>query len=141
MYLALQVKTKTFLSGPESVIAVYEKHLFTPDQVVIGVHLDGDHLGPFVLVVDAAAFKRKAARMVDRGRQMLVADIPLHPIAGHKWSEDLVPLDGLADSLGTPRVELGEALEAHPVLVEHRSLVPPPNHHSNTPLTFPTPHL
>src|SRR5260221_9450674 len=53
-YLALQVKTKTYMNGPEAVIAVYEKHLFTPDQLVIGVHLDGDHLGPFVLVADAA---------------------------------------------------------------------------------------
>ncbi len=105
---------------PEAVIAVYEKHLFTPDQLVIGVHLDGDHLGPFVLVVDAAAFKRKAARMVDRGRQMLVADMPMHPITGHKWSEDLVPLDLLAAKLGAPRVEPSEALAAEPVLDEDR---------------------
>jgi hypothetical protein len=83
-YLALQVKTKTYLNGPEAVIAVYEKHLFTPDQLVIGVHLDGDHLGPFVLVADAATFRKKAARMVDRGRVTLVADMPIHPIPGHR---------------------------------------------------------
>src|SRR5258708_6091712 len=111
-YLSLQVKTKTYLTGPEAVIAVYEKHLFTPDQLLIGVHLDGDHLGPFVLVVDAATFKRKAARMVDRGRQMLVADMPMHPITGHKWSDDLVPLDLLAAKLGAPRVEPSDALAA-----------------------------
>jgi hypothetical protein len=35
-YLALQVKGKTTLHGPEAVIQVYEKHLFTPDQIVIG---------------------------------------------------------------------------------------------------------
>jgi hypothetical protein len=57
-YLALQVKTKTYLNGPEAVIALYEPHLFTPDQIVIGVHLAGDHLGAFVLVVDAATFKK-----------------------------------------------------------------------------------
>src|SRR5258708_31860882 len=28
-YLALQVKTKTYLSGPQAVIAVYDKHFFT----------------------------------------------------------------------------------------------------------------
>src|SRR5258708_13606290 len=66
-YLALQVKTKTFLSGSEAVIAVYEKHLFTPDQLVIGVHLDGDRLGPFALGVDAATLKRKPPRMLNRG--------------------------------------------------------------------------
>jgi hypothetical protein len=119
-YLALQVKTKTFLNGPEAVIAVYERHLFTPDQLVIGVHLDGDHLGPFVLVADAATFKRKAAKMVDRGRQMLVADMPIRPITGHKWSEDLVPLDRFAVRLGANRVEPTEALQANPVLDEDR---------------------
>jgi hypothetical protein len=120
VYLALQVKTKTYLSGPEAVIAVYEKHLFTPDQLVIGVHLDGDHLGPFVLVADATTFKKKAARMVDRGRVMLVADMPIHPIPGHSWSEDLVPLDRLAARLGAARLEPIEALEAEPVLDEDR---------------------
>ena len=119
-FLALQVKTKTYLTGPEAVIALYEKHLFTPDQLVIGVHLDGDHLGPFVLVVDAETFKRKAARMLDRGRQMLVADMPIRPIPGHKWSEDLVPFDKLAARLGATRLEPTEALEAVPVLDEDR---------------------
>ena len=119
-YIALQAKTKTYMNGPEAVIAVYEKHLFTPDQLVIGVHLDGDHLGHIVLVADAATFKKKAARMVDRGRAMLVADMPIHPIPGHSWSEDLVPLDRLAARLGATRLEPTEALEAEPVLDEDR---------------------
>jgi hypothetical protein len=84
------------------------------------VHLDGDRLGPFVLVADAATFKNKAARMVDRGRVMLVADMPVHPIPGHSWSEDLVPLDGLAARLGATRLEPTEAFEAEPVLDEDR---------------------
>jgi hypothetical protein len=119
-YLALQVKTKTYLTGPEAVIAVYEKHLFTPDQLVIGVHLDGDHLGPFALVVDAATFKRKAARMLDRGRLTLVADMPIRPIPGHSWSEDLVPFETLAERLGAQRPLPSLALEVEPVLDEDR---------------------
>jgi len=119
-YLALQVKTKTFLTGPEAVIAVYEKHLFTPDQLLIGVHLNGDHLGPYVLVVDAATFRKKAATMVDRGRQMLIADMPIRPIPGHSWSEDLVPFDNLAERLGATRLEPALALEVEPVLDEDR---------------------
>jgi hypothetical protein len=119
-YLALQVKTKTYLTGPEAVIAVYENHLFTPDQLVIGVHLDGDQLGPFVLVADAATFKRKAARMVDRGRQMLVADMPIRPIPGHRWSEDLVPFDKFAERLGATRLEPVLALEVERVSDEDR---------------------
>ncbi|MHB8611782.1 MAG: hypothetical protein ACYDAL_05050 [Candidatus Dormibacteraceae bacterium] len=119
-YLALQVKTKTYLNGPEAVIAVYEPHLFTPDQLVIGVHLDGDHLGPFVLVANTETFKRKAARIVDRGRMMLVADMPIRPIQGHSWSEDLVPLDNLAERLGGKKREPALALDSEPVSDEDR---------------------
>ena len=98
-YVALQVKGVTALHGVEAPIAVFEDHLFTPDQVVIGVHVDSARLGPFVLVADAATFKRKAGRIEDRGRVRLVADMPMHPIPGHKWSEDLVPLDQLSERL------------------------------------------
>ena len=119
-YLALQVKGKTSVHAEEAPIAVYENHLFTPDQLVVGVHLDGDHLGPFALMADAAKFKKKAARMVDRGRVMLVADMPIRPIPGHSWAEDLVPIDKLAERLGAPRREPTLALEAEPVSDEDR---------------------
>jgi hypothetical protein len=119
-YLALQVKGKTYLHSNEAPIAVYEKHLFTPDQLVIGTHLDGDRLGPFVLVADAATFKKKAARMMDRGRLMLVADMPIHPIPGHSWSEDLVPFEMLAERLGAPKLEPALGLAAEPVPDEDR---------------------
>jgi len=112
-YAAIQVKTKSVLHNSEAPIAVYENHLFTPDQLVIGVHLDGDRLGPYALVADAATFKRKGARIEDRGRLTLVADMPIRPTPGHKWSEDLVPVSELAARLGampgaaaaTPAVE------------------------------------
>jgi hypothetical protein len=120
VYLALQVKARTFIHGGEASIAVYENHLFTPDQLVFGVHLDGDHLGPFVLVTDAATFKRKAARLLDRGRVMLIADIPILPTPGHKWSEDLVPFDQLAARLGATRLEPTLALTVQPVADEDR---------------------
>jgi hypothetical protein len=99
-YLAVQVKAKSALHGQEAPIAIYENHLYTPDQFVIGVHVDGDHLGPYALVVEAAVFEQKAARLTDRGRVMLIADMPLAPIPGHRWSEDLVPLEALAKRLG-----------------------------------------
>jgi len=119
-YLAVQVKSKTVLHGVEFPIAVYENHLFTADQLVIGVHLDGDRLGPFVLVADAATFKKKAARIEDRGRVLLVADMPTHPIPGHRWSEDLVPFERLAERLATGRLASAAALEAEVVSDEDR---------------------
>lgn len=99
-YLALQVKTKTTSASREASIAVLETHLFTDDQLVVGVHLSGNGLDGYALVADAATFRRKAGRMLDRGRPLLVADMPLRPIPGHKWSEDLVPIDDLAKRLG-----------------------------------------
>jgi hypothetical protein len=119
-YLALQVKGKTSLHNAEAPIAVYEKHLYTPDQVVIGVHLDGDRLGPFVLVADAATFRKKAGRIVDRGRVLLVADMPVHPIPGHKWSEDLVPFERLAERLGGTKLAPTLAVQPEPLSDEDR---------------------
>jgi hypothetical protein len=100
VYLALQIKGKTFVQASEAPIAVLEHHLFTDDQLVVGVHLDGYRLGGFALVADAATFRRKAGRMKDKSRTLLVADMPMRPIPGHKWSEDLVPIDQLAQRLG-----------------------------------------
>jgi hypothetical protein len=119
-YLAVQVKGKTALHNVEAPIAVFEKHLFTADQLVIGVHLDGDRLGPFALVADAATFKKRAARILDRGRVLLVADMPMHPIPGHKWSEDLVPIDRLAERIGAGTYTPTAALEAEAVSDEDR---------------------
>jgi hypothetical protein len=99
-YVAIQVKTKTSVSNTEAPIAVLESHLFTDDQVVIGVHLDGAGLGPYALMANAWTFRRHATRMIDRGRVMLVADMPLRPIVGHRWSEQLVPVDEMAERLG-----------------------------------------
>lgn len=120
VYLALQVKAKTVLYRKEVPIAVYENHLFTPDQLVIGVHLDGDHLGPFALVADTSTFKRKAGRMVDRGHVMLVADMPMEPIPGDKWTDDLVPIGALAERLGARGSTLAAALPAEVVRDEDR---------------------
>jgi hypothetical protein len=119
-YLAVQVKGKTSVHNVEAPIEVFENHLFTPDQLVIGVHLDGDRLGPFALVADASTLKKKAARIEDRGRVLLVADMPMHPIPGHKWSEDLVPIDRLAERLGSGGVAPTVALAAEAVSDEDR---------------------
>ncbi len=113
-YMALQVKARSVLHNSEAPIAVYENHLFTPDQLVIGVHLDGDKLGPYALVADAATFMRKAARIEDRGRLMLVADMPVRPTPGHKWSEDLVPTSELAARLGSVPAAATAAASAKP---------------------------
>jgi hypothetical protein len=119
-YLALQVKGKTALHGAEAPIAVYENHLFTADQLVIGVHVEGDRLGPFVLVADASTFKKKAGRIDDRGRVLLVADMPMHPIAGHKWSDNLVPFGKLAERLGAGHPTPTEAFLAEVASDEDR---------------------
>jgi hypothetical protein len=113
-YLALQVKTKT-AQGLEAPIAVLESHLFTNEQLVVGVRLDDDHLGDYALVADAATFKAKAGRISDRSRVLLVADMPNAPDATHKWSENLVPLHELAARLGARPVTAAALPEAAPL--------------------------
>ena len=110
-YLATQVKTKTVIAHNEAVIAVVENHLFTDDQLIIGVQLEGDRLAEYLLIVDTGKFKKKASRVIDRGRTLLVADMPVRPIPGHKWSEDLVRTADLATRLG---VVLPEQIAAAP---------------------------
>jgi hypothetical protein len=119
-YVALQVKSKTVVHGSEAVISVFERHLFTDDQLVIGVHLDGDRLGPYAFVLDASTFKRKASRTISGGRVMLVADWPTRPVPGHKWNEDLVPIEGLAQRLGIVTRALLETVPAGAVSDEDR---------------------
>lgn len=115
-YIAVQVKAKSTVGHGEAPIAVYEDHLFTDDQVVIGVFLDGATLGPFALVVDAATLLKRAARIDDRGRKMLIIDMPVAPNPGHMWSEHLVATIGLAGRLGVP-VEAAPGVHAGPAPV------------------------
>jgi len=100
-YLAVQVKAKSAVGHGEAPIAVYENHLYTADQLVVGIFTEDNHLGPYALVVDAASIMRKATRLDDRGRAMRIIDMPITPTPGHKWSEDLVPVEQIAERLGT----------------------------------------
>ena len=113
-YLTIQVKAKSAVSHREAPFGVYERHLFTPDQLVVGVLLVEGHLGPYTLVADAATIQRKAARIDDRGRTLLVVDMPVTPAPGHKWAEDLVETVQLAARLGVPARQ-GVPPEAPPV--------------------------
>ena len=111
-YITVQVKTKSTIFHKEAPIALYAEHLFTGDQLVIGVFLEGGLLGPYALVVDAATLKQKAARIDDRGRTMLIVDMPTSPSARHKWSEDMVSVDRLAERLGVAEAAVPPAVAA-----------------------------
>lgn len=98
-YIAVQVKAKSAIGHGEAPIAIYEGHLFTSDQLVIGVFLEDGVLGPYALVVDAASLRRDATRIDDRGRATLIVDMPVSPSPGHKWNQYLIPTDSLAGRL------------------------------------------
>src|SRR2546421_11324877 len=67
-YLAVQVKTKSGSHSNETPIAVLERHLYTDDQLVIGVHLIGGIHDAYTSVTDAPTFTRKAGPMADGSR-------------------------------------------------------------------------
>lgn len=98
-YIAVQVKAKSTIGHGEAPIAIYESHLFTPDQMVIGVFLEEGVLGPYALVVDAATLLKEATRIEDRGRATLIVDMPVSPAPGHKWSRYMIATDNLGQSL------------------------------------------
>ena len=99
-YIAIQVKAKSAIGHGEAPIAIYEGHLFTPDQLVIGVVLKEGVLGPYTLVVDAATLRSDATRIDDRGRATLIVDMPVSPTPGHKWNQYLIATNSLADRIG-----------------------------------------
>jgi len=103
-YIAVQVKTHVFGTAREAPLAVLDSHVYTDDQVIIGVNLAGDGLGRYALVADGRTFREHAAVVVDRGRRLLVADMPVEPVPGHRWSDHLVPIGGLAARLSAEPV-------------------------------------
>ena len=101
-YIAVQVKAKSTVGQREAPIAIFDGHLFTPDQLVIGVFLEDGVLGPYALVVDAATLRRDATLIDDRGRAMRIVDMPASRIPGHKWNEYLIATGGLAGRIAPP---------------------------------------
>ncbi|MDQ6772000.1 MAG: hypothetical protein M3024_03270 [Candidatus Dormibacteraeota bacterium] len=109
-FLAVQVKSRSELVRGALDLVILEDTLGEDDALLIGVHVDGGHLGPWALVVDEPSFRRLSHRTVSGGRTFCVAQVPLPAPPGSPWAAHIVPSERLAEMVGgvaPPRVEPG----------------------------------
>lgn len=110
LYLPVQVKARTELTSAGQVhITVTESSLADDGALVVATLVDGDRLGPMVLVVDEATFRSLAARDVVAGRAYLTAAFEMHAGGRSRWAPHLVPRERLAERFGSPATALSEA--------------------------------
>jgi len=100
-YTAVQVKGRTELTPAAQVhITVTATSLRDDEALVIGVFVEGEQLGRFVLVVSESRFRELAAHDVVDGREYLTAAFELHAGGTSRWAPFLVPSERLAERFG-----------------------------------------
>jgi hypothetical protein len=110
-YVAVQVKARTSLTPAGQVhITVTASSLGDDDALVVASLVDGEQLGPFLLVVDEAKFRSLAVHNVVNGREYLTAAFGLHEGGASRWAPHLVARERLAERFGG--VGLAEAVRA-----------------------------
>jgi hypothetical protein len=73
--------------------------LIDPDAMVIGVALEEDHLGPYVLVISEREFRRLAIRSTARGEPVVAAQVSFVVGRPSRWSRFVFPKGELAAAL------------------------------------------
>src|SRR5260370_4196592 len=80
-------------------MVVLAASLVDPDALLLGVALEDDHVGPFVLVITERDFKRIANRSHARGKRTLAGQVSLVPGRKSQWAKYVFPREQLADTL------------------------------------------
>jgi hypothetical protein len=70
------------------------------EALVVATLVDGEQLGPFLLVVDEAKFRSLAVHDVVNGREYLTAAFGLHEGGESRWAPHLVARERLAERFG-----------------------------------------
>ncbi len=100
-YIAVQVKGRTELTPAGQVhITVTASSMVDDTALIVAALVDGEQLGPMVLVVDEATFRRLAAHDVVDGREYLTAAFEMHSGGTSHWTPFLVARERLADRFG-----------------------------------------
>jgi hypothetical protein len=100
-YMPVQVKARTELTPAGQVhITVTATSLVDDQAQVVAALVDGDQLGPFVLVIDEAAFRDLAVHNEVGGREYLTAAFQLHSGGDSRWAPYLVARERLAERFG-----------------------------------------
>jgi hypothetical protein len=99
-YIPVQAKGRSSLLSGE-VHLVVRADAISDDSIVIvsGLIVDGG-LGPVMMVVPAADFRRLAKRSTDLGHPIYEAEFPMHLASSSRWKPWLVPQDRLQERFG-----------------------------------------
>jgi hypothetical protein len=100
-YLPVQVKARTELTPAGQVhITVTATSLMDDQALVVAALVDGEQLGPFVLVIGEKAFRELAVHNEVGGREYLTAAFQLHTGGESRWAPYLVARERLAERFG-----------------------------------------
>ncbi len=114
-YFEVQAKSRSTLTDGEVHLVVWADSLIHGELLIVaGLIVEGG-LGPTVLVVPAADFKRLANLTSNNGVPVYSMEFGMRPRSDSRWLPWLVPAHRLAERFGVPVERLEEApIEARP---------------------------
>jgi hypothetical protein len=98
-WFPVQVKGRSQLRSGALIIVTAASSLVDPNAVIIGISLEDDHVGPYVLVINERDFRRLATRSQVRGKPVVAAQVSLVPGRLSRWSAHVFPRDNLVAAL------------------------------------------
>jgi hypothetical protein len=99
LWFPVQVKGRSRLRSGALIIVTGESSLVDPDALIIGIALEDDHVGPYLLVIGERDFKRLAVRSQVRSKPVFAAQVSLVPGRPSRWSAYVFPRDNLVAAL------------------------------------------
>ena len=98
-WIPVQVKGRSQLRNGSLYIVVHASALVDPDALILGVALEDDHLGPYVLVTSERDFMRLAIRSHARGKAVFAGQVSLVPGRKSRWAPYVYPCEQLSQAL------------------------------------------
>lgn len=109
VYFQVQAKSRSNLQDGEVHLVVWAESLLHNEVVIAaGLVVEGG-LGPTVLVVPAADFKRLANLTTNEGKAVYSMEFGMRPRSHSRWLQWLVPSDDIAERFGAPAERVKEA--------------------------------
>jgi hypothetical protein len=109
IYIAVQAKGRSSLNGGEVQIVVWANSLNDDGALIVSGLITGGTLGPTMLVVPEADFKRLASRTHWNDQPIYSMSFGMHPHSNSRWLPYLVSTDHLAEKLGADMAGAGGA--------------------------------
>jgi hypothetical protein len=109
-YIAVQAKGRSSLNGGEVQIVVWANSLNDDAALIVSGLITGGCLGPTVLVVPEADFKRLASRTHWNDQPIYSMSFGMHPRSDSRWLPYLVPSERLAERFMPEKMSIQELI-------------------------------